>query len=89
MTGEKKRLFRSIQWTYLVIDLKCHLGFCKILLSVSLALSGGRREAVEAGSNVLGGYKRRGGDGDGGGELGKGGGTDVLAAYLKALSKGG
>jgi hypothetical protein len=66
----------------------------KILLSVSSKLSGGRREAVEAGikraGEVVVGYKKRGGNGDGEEELGKVEGTDVLVtrhhhgtAYLK------
>jgi hypothetical protein len=103
LSGEKKRLFQSVGWTdapalpsssaAATAKKDVWVGR-KILLSVSLELSGGRREAVEAGIKRAGGvvvvYKKGGGDGDLEEELRKIGSADVFitryrhgAAYLK------
>lgn len=103
LSGEKKRLFQSVGWTAppalpdssaAATAKKDVWARRKILLSVSLELSGGRREAVEAGIKRAGGtvvvYKKGGGDGDLEEELKKIESADVFitryrhgAAYLK------
>ena len=101
LSGEKKRLFQSVGWTdspslpaSSSAAKRDVWGGRKILLSVTLELSGGRREAVEVGIKRAGGvivaYKKGRGDGDLDEELRKVEGADVLvtryrhgATYLK------
>lgn len=97
LSGDKKKLFQSVGWTEAPPPpeaMKDVWGGRKILLSLSLELSGGRREAVEAGIKRAGGvvvaYKKREGDGEPEEELKKVAGTAILvtryrhgAAYLQ------
>lgn len=100
VSAEKKKILQSVGWTGVPAGIEA-IGTGrdvwtgrKILLSLSLELSGGRREAVETGIRRAGGvvvaYKKAGGEGDVDEEVRKVQDADVLitryrhgVAYLK------
>lgn len=104
VSNEKKKLLQAVGWKEVPASVDLNgvkrdvWSGRKILLSLSLELTGGRREAVETGIRRAGGvivaYKKKDGDGDSDEEVRKVKGADILVtryrhgdAYLKVRFK--